>query len=88
MPGVAANPRPRILERLELKPTFRQPDGASILDQALSVGRNEMRHAVPLPQVTMEPEPTIHRVDHSVATLLELEIGYGVRQPIHARWLL
>lgn len=85
VPCVAADSCSRILERLELKPAFRQPGDPSVFEQALSVSRNEMRHSVPLPHMTVEPEPTIHRVDHSLATLRELDIDYNVWQPIHSR---
>jgi hypothetical protein len=57
-----------------LQPAFRQAYRASVLDQALTVRRYEMSHPVPLPHVTVEPEPTIDRVDHPVTTLRELDV--------------
>jgi hypothetical protein len=83
VPCVAANSSPWILQWFELQSTFRQPDHSSVFDQALPICRDEVRHSVPLPHVTVEPQPTIHRVDHSIATLFELDIGYGFWQPIH-----
>jgi hypothetical protein len=85
MPGITADARSRILQRLELKPGFRQTHRPSVLDQALSVCRHEMGHPVPLPHVTVEPQPTIHRVDHPITTLRELEVVSGGWQSIHSR---
>jgi len=51
---------------------LRQADGASVGEQQLAIGRDEVRHSSILPQMAMEPQPTIHGVDHSIAELFEL----------------
>lgn len=85
VPGITPDARSWILQRLELKPGFWQTYRASVLNQALSVRRHEMGHLVPLPHVTVEPQPTIHRVDHPITTLRELDVVCGGWQSIHSR---
>ena len=92
MPGVPANAGARILERLVLQAGLWQAYRASVIKEALAVGRHEVRHLAPLPHVTVEPEPSVHRVDHPLATLRELDGVYGAWWSIHsapcALWLL
>ena len=71
MPGVAPDSSARILEWLELEPVFPQTDGSAVIEEELAIGRDEVREAFSLPQVAMEPEATIHGVDHSIAELFE-----------------
>jgi hypothetical protein len=77
MPGVAADASPRVLEWLELQAAFWQTYRASVLKQALAVSRHEVRHLAPIPHMPVEPEPTVHRVDHPITTLRELDVVYG-----------
>lgn len=77
MPGVASDARPRVFERLELKAGFWQADRAPVLEEALPVSRYEVRHLTPLPHVAVEPEATVHRVDHPITTLRELDVPYS-----------
>jgi hypothetical protein len=42
-------------------------DFSAVVEQALFVGRHEMRHAPAFPHVAVQPEATIHGVDHAVA---------------------
>lgn len=72
MPGVATDAGTRVLERLELESFGGNADSASVGEEALSVGRDEVRQEPSLPHVAMEPEAAIHGVDHSVATGVEL----------------
>ena len=74
MPRIAALAGARILERLELKSAFRQANGTAISKKAPPVCRHEVRHLLPLPHVAVKPEATIHRVNHSVATLRKLQV--------------
>jgi len=55
----------RIFERLELEPLQGKPDLATVGKQQLSIGRDEMGHPPSLPNVTVQPKATGHRVDHS-----------------------
>ena len=84
MPGVAPDPRTRIFQWLELQPFLRQSNRAPVLDQSRSIRRYEMRHLVPLIHVPMEPEATIHRVYHPIATLLELDVVDGQSWALHS----
>ena len=60
-----------IFQRLKLESFRRNSNNAPVLEQELSIGRNEMRHRVAFPAMSMEPEAPIHRVDHSFPTALE-----------------
>lgn len=86
MPGITSNAGSRILQRLELQSRFRQAHRAPVLDEALPICGHEMGHPVPLPHVTVKPEPTIHRVDHPIPTLRELDVVDGGWQSIHSRY--
>ena len=85
VPGITPDARAWILQRLELKPGFRQTHSTSVLNEAVSVRRHQMGHRVPLPHVTVEPQPAIHRVDHPITTLRELDVVYRGWQSIHSR---
>jgi hypothetical protein len=77
MPGVPTDPGTRILERLELKSLGRNSDAASVGEESLSISRDKVRETSSLPDMPMEPEATIHGVDHSVATRAEFA-KYGL----------
>ena len=77
MPGITPDPGAGILQWLELQPAFRQTHCASIPDQPFSVRRDEVRHFAPLPHMTVQPQATVHGVDHPLATLHELDVVYG-----------
>lgn len=74
MPGVSAFAGSRILERFELQARFGQPDLSTIGEQPLAIRRYEMCHEVTFPAVAVQPEPTVHGVDHSVAPTIELSV--------------
>lgn len=84
VPGIPTDAGAWVLERLELKAIVRQTDRSSVGEQSLSICRHEVRHFAPLPHVTVEPEPTVHRVDHSIATPRKLDIVYRGWRPIHS----
>lgn len=48
------------------------PDARAPRQQSVAVGRYEMRHRATQPDVTVQPEPTVHRENHSIASLLKL----------------
>jgi hypothetical protein len=77
VPGVATDAAPGILEWLELQAAFWQTYRASVIKQALAVSRHEVGHLAPVPHVSVEPEATVHRVDHPLTTLRELDVVYG-----------
>lgn len=74
MPRVTANRRPWIFKRLELETLLAQANPLTIGDQALAICGNQVRHLVPLPHMTVQPQPAVHRVDHSIATVVEFKV--------------
>ena len=61
------------------------PDRRAVAQQALTVGRHEVRHRPPLPDVAVQPEAAVHRVDHPLAARAKLSIrrtGRGLARAI------
>src|SRR5687767_11187542 len=85
VPCIAPYVGSRVLQWLELESVFRQPHRTSVFDEPFSIRGHEVRHLVPLPHVTMEPQPTIHRVDHPFPTLFELDVINRWWQSVHVR---
>jgi hypothetical protein len=78
MPCLPPDPRARVFEGLELEAIGGEADAAAVVEEAGPIGRDEMRHGVSLPHVAMQPETAVHRVDHPIATLLELAVRHFV----------
>ena len=74
MPGVATDAGAWVLERLVLQAPHGETDGASVLEEPLAIRGNEMRHALATPDMPVQPEPSVHRVNHPVSAPLELEV--------------
>lgn len=72
MPSVAPDAVARILEWSELQPVLREPHTPPPREQALAIGGDEMRETTSEPKMPMEPDPTVHCVDHADATIAEL----------------
>jgi hypothetical protein len=72
MPCLPTLTRSRVLEWLVLETTLGDSDRATVLEQKLAVRRDEMRHGPVEPDMTVQPKPAVHGVDHSVSALLEL----------------
>ena len=68
MPRVTMDARTGVLERLVLQPIGGDADRSPICEQSLAIGRDEVRESASLPNVPVQPEPTVHGEDHSVAT--------------------
>ena len=66
MPRFAPQTGARILERLELKLRFGKSHATPVGKQPFAIGGDEMRHGAAEPDVAVEPETAVHRVDHSV----------------------
>jgi hypothetical protein len=64
VPRVATYARSRILQRLELETGRPEPDRRAESEQSLTIGRHEVRHLAPFPDVAMQPQTAIHRVNH------------------------
>jgi len=71
VPGIATDTRARVLEWFELEPRRRNPYGATVGQQSFAIGRDKVRQRPPLPDMSMEPEPTVHGVNHSLAPRTE-----------------
>ena len=80
MPRVAACTRTRILQRLELESPCCDANASTIGEESHSVRGDEMGHWPTLPDVTVQPEATIHRVNHPLPAALELAIGGRLRR--------
>ena len=74
MPCLAVRAGSGILERLVLQASFGQADAASVCEESLAIGGDEMRHRTPFPDVAVQPQAAIHRMQHPVSSLLELPI--------------
>jgi hypothetical protein len=57
----------RVFEGLVLQARSRQSDAGSVLEQACPIRRYEMRHRATVPNVAVQPEATVHGVNHSLA---------------------
>jgi hypothetical protein len=74
VPRIAANASAGILQRFELETGFTEPDHRAESKQSLTIGRDEVRHLAPLPDVAVQPETAVHRVYHPVAAGPKLQI--------------
>jgi hypothetical protein len=72
VPRFADLSRPWVLERLVLQALGRQSHARAVREQSRAIGRHEVRHGPALPNVAMEPETTVHSVDHSLPARREL----------------
>ena len=72
MPRGAARSRPWITKRLELQSIDRESGRDPVLDQSLTICRNQVTHPTTEPEVTMQPQSAIHRVNHSLPARAEL----------------
>jgi hypothetical protein len=82
MPRVASHAATWILERFVLQAGTWKTHRASIGDQALAIGGDEVRHWVTLPEMAMEPQAAIHRVNHPLTSQRELTIGTVVERAV------
>jgi hypothetical protein len=64
MPRVAADARAGILQRFELETGLTEADRRAESEQSLAIGRDEVRHLAPFPDVAVQPQAAIHRVNH------------------------
>jgi len=67
VPRIATDARSRILQWLELEAGLPEPDGRAEAEQSLTVGGHEVRHLAPFPDVAVQPQTAIHRVNHPCA---------------------
>lgn len=74
VPRVATFSSARIAQRLELQPCLGQAGFGTICQQSGAISRHEVRHRAPFPDVAMQPEATLHGMDHPVAARGKLAI--------------
>jgi hypothetical protein len=67
VPRIAAHARAGIFQRFELQAGLTEPDRHAESEQSLTIGRDEVRHLAPFPDVAVQPQTAIHRVNHPVA---------------------
>jgi hypothetical protein len=67
VPRIPTYARSRILQRLELETGLPEPDRRAESEQSLTIGRHEVRHLAPFPDMAVQPQPAIHRVNHPSA---------------------
>ncbi len=82
MPRITSNTTARVLERLVLEAGNWKAYGAAIFDQTLAIGGHEVGHCSALPDVAMEPQAAVHRVNHPLAPKRELTIGTIVERAV------
>jgi hypothetical protein len=74
VPRIAANACPRIFQWLELEAGLPEPDCRAKSEQSLTIGRHEVRHLAPFPDVAVQPQAAIHCVNHPGAAGPKLSI--------------
>jgi hypothetical protein len=75
MPRITSDSRAWVFERFVLKAGDRKTNGAAVLDQALTVGGDEVSHRAAFPDMAVKPQTAVHRMDHPFATKRKLTIG-------------
>jgi hypothetical protein len=64
VPRISTDARARIFQRFELEAGLTEPDGRTKSEQPLTIGRDEVRHLAPFPDMAVQPQTAIHRVNH------------------------
>jgi hypothetical protein len=82
VPRFATLARAWILERFVLQASKGKTHRASIFDQALAIGGDQVRHGATLPDMAMEPQAAIHRVDHPLSATRELAVGSIIERAV------
>jgi hypothetical protein len=77
VPGRTAFPRSRVTQRFPLQSLVRQAGTPTVGEEVFAVRGYEMGHGPPEPDVPVQPQPAVHRVDHAVAAAGEFP-GDGV----------
>lgn len=72
MPCIATQSCPWIFERAVLQSLFAQAKLLSVADEFLAIRRNQVSQTFAAPQMVVQPQAAIHRVNHPVATALKL----------------
>ena len=80
MPRVPTYAGTRILQWLELESLCWDANASTIGEESRPVRGDQMGHWSTFPDVTVQPEATIHRVNHPLPASLELTIGCSFRR--------
>src|SRR6185437_11758122 len=71
VPRIALHAGARVLEWFVLEVFRLKPGSAPIGQELLAIGGDQVRHRAPLPDMAVQPESTVHRVQHAVQLFLE-----------------
>jgi hypothetical protein len=82
MPRVTSHAGTWILEWFVLEAGHWKSHGASIFDQTLSIGGDEVCHWATPPEMAMEPQAATHRVNHPLTSQRKLTIGTIVERAV------
>lgn len=72
VPGITPEATARIFQWVVLESACVEPEFASHAKQLLAIRRDKMGHALALPHMMVQPQPTIHCVDHTFDAAFEL----------------
>jgi len=64
MPRITADARARVLQRFELETALPEPERLAESEQPLTISGDEVRHLAPFPDVAVQPQAAVHRVNH------------------------
>ena len=76
VPGFAPDASTWILERFELQSVGGKANCATVGEKKVSVRRDQMRHGMTLPAMTVQPEATVHREDHPITAMREFSVSW------------
>jgi hypothetical protein len=79
MPGITTFAGARVLQGLVLQSLLGNSDVLAEYEKQRLVSRHEMCHGPAFPHVPVQPEATIHGVDHSITTPLEFAVAWYFR---------
>src|SRR5688572_11475477 len=77
VPCLSALSGARILQRLVLEAVGRKTNGTSVSQKALPVHGDQVRHPGALPDMAMQPEPSVHRELHPRPARCEFTVWNG-----------
>jgi hypothetical protein len=76
MPRIATFASTRVFEGLVLQSLVGHSDVLTEYQELCLVGRYEVRHRPAFPHMPVQPEPSVHGVDHPITPPFELPVGW------------
>ena len=71
VPGISALRRSRIFERLVLQTLRREAYALTVCEETITIGGHQMCHDPAAPDMAVEPQSAVHRVNHAVPAARE-----------------